>query len=138
MQAPAQASVSYSYRAETSTADGYAHVHGAVVFNGPRDFSVAANIADVCASSGAGDGEGAYAWAEMRYTDGTSDIGRFWNVGFDNNGCGSVSNTTRFISPFTQWNKRVASVRIRLDESAGSKGASSSTAFSTWKDNPYT
>jgi len=131
---PSYAATSYTFNINTYDGDGYAHADGTVTFTGAKAASISLNIADKC-GAGSGDGDGAYAWAELGYFDGTQDVGRHWNIGFDDNGCGAT--TIHFNSPFNNWPKRISWIRIYLVESNGPSGAIDEHVYSTAKDNPY-
>lgn len=117
----------------TNKTDGYGRVYGAVTYIDSNSVKVTSHVADLC-PSGNGDGEGAYVWFQIQYTDGSYDGGRSLNINFDNNGCsnGYETRTTTF-NP----GRAIRWVRIRLDESNGPSGNSSSTVYSSQKDNPY-
>lgn len=132
--AVAQAGRGFDIRTDRSGSDGYAHADGVVTFLDEDAFRISVEVSDRC-GRGDGDGEGAYVWAQIRYLDGTYDGGRLLNVGFDNDGCGNgVDTRTSSFSP----GRKVRWVRVRLDESDGPSGPSSSTTYSARKDNPYT
>lgn len=131
-QAPAVAAQPFDLHTDMS--DGYAHVYGEVSFVNARSVYVNSYVADRCASNGQGDGEGAYVWLQIKYTDGTYNAKAIYQ-NYDDNGCsngyipsGSTYSMLRNIS----W------VRIRLDEGNGPNDSTPDTALSTQKDNPYT
>lgn len=130
---PVQAAPGFGLSTDRSGSDGYAHAEGAVRFAGRSSVRIRVEITDRC-GSGDGDGEGAYAWAQIRYADGTYDGGRLLNVAYDNNRCGNgtVSRSSSF-DP----GKPIRWVRVRLDESDGPSGPSSSVVYSAAKDNPF-
>jgi hypothetical protein len=132
-QAPAFAAQSFDLRTDAS--DGYAHAYGDVSYINASTVYVQSYVSDRCDSSGRGDGEGAYLWLQIKYTDGTIDGGRAILHGYDNDGC-----DTGYIPDGNSYNrgKKISWVRLRLDESDGPYGSASDTVLSSQKDNPYT
>jgi hypothetical protein len=132
---PGAYAAAQSFDIHTDTADGYGRTYGSVTFIDRNSVSVTSDVGDYCDSNGKGDGEGAYVWFQIQYTDGSYDGGRSLSINWDNDGCGNgFEHRSSTFNP----GRDIRWVRIRLDESDGPSGPSSSTVYSTQKDNPFT
>lgn len=132
-QAPALAAQSFDL--STDRTDGYAHVYGEVRFVDAKSVYVLSYVSDRCDSAGRGDGEGAYVWLQIKYTDGTYDGPQVILTNYDNDGCDNG-----YIPHGETYNrgKKISWVRIRLDEADGPDDSTPDTVLSTQKDNPNT
>lgn len=132
-QAPASAAQSFDLN--TDRTDGYAHAYGGVTFVSATSVYVESYVSDRCDSAGHGDGEGAYLWLQIKYTDGSYDGPRVVLQNYDNDGC-----DTGYIPHIETYprGKRISWVRLRLDEGNGPNDSAPDTVLSSQKDNPYT
>jgi hypothetical protein len=132
-QAPALAAQPFDLN--TDRTDGYAHAYGEVSYIDANSVYVLSYVSDRCDSSGRGDGEGAYLWLQIKYTDGSYDGPRAILQNYDNDGC----DTGYIPSSWTyDRTKRISWVRLRLDEANGPNDSTPDSVLSSQKDNPYT
>ncbi|GHD04847.1 hypothetical protein [Zhihengliuella salsuginis] len=134
---PAHAGASYGFNIATSFSkymanDGKAHAKGTINFHGKWAFTANVGVRDLCASTGKGDGFGAYSTVRVRYMDG-STVG-YWG-GRDTNGCG-----TRFEwkKKYHNHGKKVRWVQMAVVEYDADTGYGADRAVSRRIDNPYT
>ena len=132
-QAPAYAAQPFDLNTDPS--DGYAHVYGEVRYVDANSVYVISYVSDRCDSSELGDGEGAYVWLQIKYTDGSYDGPRVILHDYDNDGC-----DTGYIPHGQTYDrsKNISWVRIRLDEADGPYDSTPDTVLSSQKDNPNT
>lgn len=130
--ASAATTIPYSIRTAAVGTDGYAVASGTITFVARDRFRVSSTVTDKC-GAGRGDGEGAYLWIAIEYMNGAID--RRLSLNWDIDGCNNGNRGTR--STTFDFNVGIKRVRIRLDEADGPSDASES-AYTTWKDNPYT
>ena len=130
----AASAASFAMKTTAFNLDGYAGAQGTVTFLDSDSIRISSQVADHC-GDGTGDGEGAYLWAEITYTDGSVDGGHTISANWDNDGCdnGTKPATTVTLNP----GRAIKKVRMRLDEADGPSNPSE-TVYSAWMDNPAT
>lgn len=134
LAANAAAGASFAVKTTAFNLDGYAGAMGTITFLDNNSVRISSQVADHC-GKGSGDGEGAYLWAEIVYTDGSSDAGHDLSLNWDSDGCDNGTKPAKTVT-FNP-GRNVRKVRVRLDEANGPSHPSE-TVYSPWADNPHT